>query len=354
MYFTSDQQHMKFVLFFVGFLFSVPAFSQDITGVWIGFLETNGTRLPYELAISRNDEKFSGYSLTTFTIEGVENKGLKSMKIKNRNGKITIEDDDLIQDNYSTNPKRVMLWSSLSLVKSDTGSVLTGLFNTRAYNKPGYKGIIHLRKGRNHREGELMARLEKLDLLYTLSFLPPAVSVKKNEEVVAKTAPPVQVEKPLEEARLNKPLNESKKQDPPRQQGLPVVENRIIRPAAAIPAAELSKRKTEPIQTIYYRTDSLLLSLYDNGQVDGDTVSVVWDGNTIIAKEGLTTRPITRKIYITPDLGDSVQLIMYAENLGLIPPNTGLLIVEDGNQRHEVRFSGDLQRNSAVIFRRRR
>ncbi|HEX5655409.1 MAG TPA: hypothetical protein VFX58_20205, partial [Chitinophagaceae bacterium] len=163
---------MKFVLYFAGFFFSAPAFSQDITGVWTGFLETNGTRLPYELAISRNDEKFSGYSLTTFTIEGVENKGLKSMKIKNRNGKITIEDNDLVQDNYSTNPKRVMLWSSLSLLTNDTVWVLTGPFNSRAYNNPGYKGTIHLRKNRNQREGELMARLEKLDLLYTLSFLP--------------------------------------------------------------------------------------------------------------------------------------------------------------------------------------
>jgi hypothetical protein len=345
---------MKFVLFFAGYLFCASAFSQDITGVWTGFLETNGNRLPYELVISRKDDKFSGYSLTTFTIEGVENKGLKSMKIKSRNGKTTIEDDDLIQDNYSTNPKRVMLWSSLSLLTSDTVLVFTGPFNSRAYNNPGYKGIIHLRKSSNHRESELMARLEKLDLLYTLSFLTPALRVKKKEEEVAKLDPPKITEQPLEQARLNKPVKEPIKQNLPRQEGLPGVENRVIKPAVAAPAAELSKRKTEPIQTIYYRADSLLLSLYDNGQVDGDTVSVVWAGNTIIAKEGLTTRPITRTIYITPDLGDSVQLIMYAENLGLIPPNTGLLIVEDGNQRHEVRFSGDFQRNSAVIFRRRR
>ena len=45
---------------------------------------------------------------------------------------------------------------------------------------------------------------------------------------------------------------------------------------------------------------------------------------------------------------------MYAENLGRIAPNTGLLIVQDGDKRHEIRFSGDMQKSSAIIFRRQR
>jgi hypothetical protein len=49
-----------------------------------------------------------------------------------------------------------------------------------------------------------------------------------------------------------------------------------------------------------------------------------------------------------------MQLIMYAENLGLIPPNTGLLVIQDGNKRHEVRFSGDLEQNAAITLKRKR
>jgi hypothetical protein len=73
----------------------------------------------------------------------------------------------------------------------------------------------------------------------------------------------------------------------------------------------------------------------------------------IIEKKGLTENAIKYVLHITPELGDSLQLTMYAENLGTIPPNTGLLIIQDGDQRNEIRFEGDLQRSSAVILRRK-
>jgi hypothetical protein len=51
---------------------------------------------------------------------------------------------------------------------------------------------------------------------------------------------------------------------------------------------------------------------------------------------------------------DSLTLIMHAESLGLIPPNTGLLIIQDGSARHEIRFEGDMQRSSAIVLRKRK
>jgi hypothetical protein len=45
---------------------------------------------------------------------------------------------------------------------------------------------------------------------------------------------------------------------------------------------------------------------------------------------------------------------MYAENLGSIPPNTGLLIIQDGEVRNEIRFAGDMQKSSAIILKRKR
>jgi hypothetical protein len=51
--------------------------------------------------------------------------------------------------------------------------------------------------------------------------------------------------------------------------------------------------------------------------------------------------------------GESLMLIMHAESLGLIPPNTGLLIIQDGNNRHEIRFESDMQKSSAIILRKK-
>ena len=119
-------------------------------------------------------------------------------------------------------------------------------------------------------------------------------------------------------------------------------------------AADISSRQIETVQSVDIKNDSLLLTLYDNGEIDGDTVSILLNGKVIMPMQGLTAQGITKTIYLTPEMGDSISLIMYAENLGSIPPNTGLLIVYDGTTRHEIRFSGDLQKNSAIILKRRK
>jgi hypothetical protein len=116
---------------------------------------------------------------------------------------------------------------------------------------------------------------------------------------------------------------------------------------------DVSVRKSETIQSLYFHGDSLVLSLYDNGVVDGDTVSVFMNGNPVISKQLLKVTAAKKTIYITPDM-DSVQLVLFADNLGSIPPNTGLLTVRDGDQVYNVRFSADLQRNAAIVLRRKK
>ncbi len=128
----------------------------------------------------------------------------------------------------------------------------------------------------------------------------------------------------------------------------------IVHPAPVIrAAAEISSRKIETVRSVNIKNDSLTLTLYDNGEIDGDTVSVLLNGKVIMPMQGLTAKGISKTIHLTPEMGDSIELIMYAENLGSIPPNTGLLVVHDGDAVYEIRFSGDLQKNSAIILRRK-
>ena len=132
------------------------------------------------------------------------------------------------------------------------------------------------------------------------------------------------------------------------------MQSSVLTSVPSISPIELAKRKIETIRTVNFKSDSLVLTLYDNGVVDGDTVSVLLNGKNIMPHQGLSTVAINKTIYITPDLGDSLQLIMYAENLGSIPPNTGLLIIHDGEDMYQIRFAGDLQKNSAITLRRKK
>ncbi len=119
-------------------------------------------------------------------------------------------------------------------------------------------------------------------------------------------------------------------------------------------AANIATRKIETIKSFEIAQDSLVLSLFDNGEIDGDTVSVLLNGKVIMPRQGLMAKAINKTIYLTPEMGDSIVLIMYAENLGSLPPNSGLLVIHDGENIFEIRFAGDLQKNAAIILKRKR
>ena len=344
----------------------LQVFAQDYTGVWTGYLYTTGNQLQYELVISETNNKLTGYSLTTFSINGVENTGVKSMKVKGRKVGISIEDDDLIYNNYTTTARRVTLFSTLTLEKEDSNLVLQGTFFTRSVDRSSFKGTIRLQKKDNFSTTQLVTQLEKLNLLSGLSIMQPKAIEKKSEPVVSapavKESSPVTTEAVKEEDKVAPPKPERNMRPvsiASRGKSIPAVSAPPFIKAApkAIPrpvAAEIALRKTEILRNIFFQSDSLVLSLYDNGQVDGDTVSVVVNDQVIIARQGLTTTAKTTTIYTQNVPGDSLKIIMYAENLGSIPPNTGLLVIQDGDQNHQIRFEGDYQKNSAIILRRKR
>ncbi len=118
-------------------------------------------------------------------------------------------------------------------------------------------------------------------------------------------------------------------------------------------AAVIDGRKSTFTQEVNYKSDSLVLSLYDNGEIDGDTVSVYLNGEILMAKQGLKANAIKKTIYISPDSED-FSLVLFADNLGKYPPNTGLLVVRDGDDVYNLRFSSDFQKNAGIVFRRKK
>jgi len=320
--------------FFLFLLFPFTVSAQDLTGVWQGFIITGENKLPYEITISRNNNELSGYSMIVFTINGIKNVGLKSLKLTEKKGKIHIEDGELLYDNYTTAGKRVILKAILGVAKKKNAQILSGPFGTRTIDirqrgVPGYSGTIELTKKEDDGPTDILGVLHELDLLSTLSFLSPG---KKQPEIVT---------------------------DPskPKVQSLELEKGFVTLPAVSVknlPVIMIMPRRNEIIREINFTSDSIMLTLFDNGEVDGDTVTVLLNGKVLMNKKALTAQPIKQTVYFTPDMGDSILLVMYAESLGIYPPNTGLLIIEDGKQRWQVNFKGDFEKSSAIILRRKR
>ncbi len=147
-------------------------------------------------------------------------------------------------------------------------------------------------------------------------------------------------------------IEETKKEILPVKTEITPLNNSIYRTVNA--ELILAERKTVSSRTITISSDSLVLSFYDNGIVDGDSISVYLNGKIIVDKERLSERAMKRTIYITDDMPDSLELVLYAENMGSIPPNTGLVMIRNGGEVYDVRFSADYSRNASIIFRRRK
>ena len=92
------------------------------------------------------------------------------------------------------------------------------------------------------------------------------------------------------------------------------------------------------------------MRLYDNGEIDGDTISVYLDGKPIVVNKRLSTSPITVNLKLDPENPEHT-LVMVAENMGTIPPNTSLMIVQDGDKRYQVSITSTEQKNAMVRFR---
>ncbi len=109
-------------------------------------------------------------------------------------------------------------------------------------------------------------------------------------------------------------------------------------------------RKNNEQSRITISEKKINLSIYDNGTIDGDTVSVFFDNKLVVNKKRLTGSAIS----VDLELDETVNLhtlVLYAENLGTIAPNTALVIVTTASgKRYELYSSATLEKNAALVF----
>lgn len=116
-------------------------------------------------------------------------------------------------------------------------------------------------------------------------------------------------------------------------------------------ALHLQPREKEVVKTLTVKSSSIKIDLYDNAEIDHDTVTVLVNGKVLLYRQMLTDRPLTVSFNAFANLPYDV--VMYADNLGDIPPNTALMMITSGDQKFEVFLSSTETKSATVriVFR---
>lgn len=351
-------------IFFIG-SFVTQLHAQDLTGIWQGYFITEGAeQYKYEVQIAQSQSN---------TLTGVTYSYLDTRFY----GKATLTGNYISADQTAllTEIKTVevrMSGSSIACImkckvsysKSGQEEFLEGTY-TSSYEKGS--DLLGIKRGGNCGGGRLFLRKVPTSDFYVEPFLRDKPTPKQTETVTKKpetkpapskklapktTKPPVTatskppVKKPAASANTPKP-DTVKRITSVATNSLPAPD--MPKPVLKLPQVTRS-RSNELIQTLSVQSHEVQVKLYDNGEIDDDTISVYLDNKLVLANKRLSAAPISLSINLEQD-GEEHVLVMVAENMGRIPPNTSLMIVNDGDKRYEVRVTSTEQKNAMVRFR---
>jgi len=134
---------------------------------------------------------------------------------------------------------------------------------------------------------------------------------------------------------------------------IPVSQTEITKPIVetfVTPVPKVIETRANPIiKQITTEETELTIELYDNGEIDGDTVSIYHNNELVVSRAGISTKPVTVKIKVDKT-NPHHELVMVADNLGRIPPNTSLMVITAGKKRYEIFISSSEQKNAKLLI----
>ncbi len=182
-------------------------------------------------------------------------------------------------------------------------------------------------------------------------------------KAVVKPEPPIVISKPVQKPVVKEEPKELPAKPAITQKEISVVNKTAvekqpesIKPiikkpvAASLPVPAILKTRDNSLaQKIETPETEMLIELYDNGEIDGDTVTIYHNNQLVVSHAGLSIKPVTLKITVD-DKSPHHELIMVADNLGSIPPNTSLMVITTKYKRYEVFISSSEQKNAKVVI----
>ncbi len=279
----------------------------QLKGVWKGSLKDSVAAFDYTLRIEKVfGNKFFGTSISSNQSFYCETRVFGSVK----GGKITLYEAEIAKTNY----KNKAVLCLLALNVSMSNGIITGKFRPITNSANCLPGSVKLLFS------EPIAEKDKKEGVVDQE------SVKRVERLSGETVTGSTAKANYE--GISQPKNIILAQ---RETDLPVFYN---------------SRSLALIREIHIEADEAEIDVYDNGIVDGDSITLIDNHVPVFQKAGLSTKAL--KYSINNKQTEVHSIAFFADNLGSIAPNTGLMVITANRKRWEINFSSDFSNTSFV------
>jgi len=315
--------------------FCHSACAQQITGIWKGKIKATSV----ELKIIKSGDSLTGtsyygskYNFRRYSIKGY---------FDPETNDVIWWDDELLSGNNGPATE-----ASLSVADfncpGDDKMLLDGTSSVRD-NKDISKGTIHLQKtGSTAFPDEwdwvianYVAGANNPDIIDSIGQIAGGPRIYPEEKIIPSAAPQTITAEKRKEAPVIKAPAENDKN--------------IVAKKPTSNQEKFTSRQNKLQMVIPVTAPVIELRFYDNAAIDGDSIAIFLNGQVVREHILLGGEPQTIKI-LSADLQDDNELVLVAENLGSIPPNTSYLVAIVGHKQYEARLFADEGTSALIRF----
>lgn len=336
-----------FCLFCAGILACSFGNAQPVTGVWKGKIDHRNV----ELKIVKNGDSLTGTSYYYTSANNFRRYSIRGYFDPTDNS-VVWWDDQLIEEKTA---------NSLLPKRAASRHISTADFNCPGGTRMYLTGTAALKEKPDQQDATV--DLEKFIRPFfrdEWDYIIDNYTVGANDPYLIDSIGKLAFTRPVPVTEKPEPPHEEVAVQPPKPVFIPAPPSEPSIQTAPIPAPEpvatvpltneqkFRTRTRQLVQEIPLTGDSLELRFYDNAEIDGDSIAVFFNDKMLAEHIRLSATAFIIKLPVAA-LQQNNELVMVAENLGSIPPNTSLMIAMVGGRRYEARLAST--ENSSALIR---
>jgi len=366
------------ILVFIAFC--TPLFAQNLSGKWVGYFRNiNGIEekiYPYEINISNG----AGQQINAITITRLSNQSTATAFARGNYTPnahlLSLQETKFEQIHLDANLQACLMNNFLTYKKENNTEILQGTYTSKNVTNGTDCGMgsVYLERDimsamafaskktaptKNKLTAKNKIVLNKKDTV--LSSANSLTNTTNKSEV--NTAPLANKQEAAQSTQQTSPLNQVAQETTNNFNKLLNSSNlqktnntKANTSAESIPKHEhkyipwvLIARENVLAKKIVTHSKTISMDLIDNGTIDNDTITI-YDNYVLMQDRNRLSYKAIHFDLKFDETHKSHEVIIVANNLGAVPPNTALLIYKDARQTEEIPINTNLTQNAKLII----